>query len=151
MRGIAHSAVTVLSMALILLAVGCDRDAGTVVSSSSTASSEACPALVSPSKVQVLLPPGAPFGKTAYLISERTAMQRLITFVRLRQDVSAASADTPPTPHLRVLIWGERSTAVFGSGAGVFYFQCGNIQGTRYASAGESAEFEMLIADPNQK
>jgi len=150
MRRIFASPAVALSVSLMVLSASCDRDLGTGISSQ-RASSETCPALVNPSKIQVLLPPGAPFGKTAYLISEPASVQPLISFVSLRQDVSPPSADTPPTPHIRVMIWGERSTAVFGSGAGVFYFQCGNVKGTRYASAGELAEFEALIANPNQK
>jgi hypothetical protein len=41
------------------------------------------------------------------------------------------------------------SVAVFGSGLGVFHFQCGTVKGTRYASAAELSEFEFLIAPPN--
>ena len=41
------------------------------------------------------------------------------------------------------------SVAVFGSGLGVFYFQCGTVKGTRYASAAELSEFEFLIVPPN--
>jgi len=114
-------------------------------------SADACSEITTATSVQILLPPGtAPVGKGAYRLTDPEAVRRLVDFVNLRRNVSPPSADTPPTPRLRATFYnGIRHMAIFGSGAGVFYLQCGTVRGTRYASAAETTEFEMLTAPPN--
>ena len=115
-------------------------------------SSDACSASTSATSVQVFLPPGsAAPGKGAYRLTDPQAVRRLVDFVNLRRSVSPPSADTPPTPKLKTTFYnGYHHVAIFGSGAGVFYLQCGTtVRGTRYASATEEAEFEFLIARPD--
>lgn len=106
-------------------------------------------ALSAATSAQVLLPPGsvAP-RKNAYRLTDRDALHRLTAFIRLRSDVEPPNADTRPWPDTKVTFTGGHSIAVFGSGQGNFYFQCGIVKGVRYASAGELAEFEALIAPP---
>jgi hypothetical protein len=112
---------------------------------------DACSAITTATSVQVLLPPGtAPVGKGAYRLTDPETVRRLVDFVNLRKNVSPPSADTPPTPKLRATFYdGTRTVGIFGSGPGVFYLQCGTVRGTRYASAAETTEFEMLSARPS--
>src|SRR5579864_8428239 len=100
-------------------------------------SSDACSAITTATSVQILLPPGtAPVGKGAYRLTDPETVRRLVDFVNLRKNVSPPSADTPPTPKLRATFYSEgRNVAIFGSGPGVFYLQCGTVRGTRHASA----------------
>lgn len=116
-----------------------------------SASADACSAITSATSVEVLLPPGtAPMGKNAYRLTDPESVRRLVDFVNLRRDVSPPIADTPPGPKLRAIFYnGTRHVAIFGPGQGIFHLQCGTVRGTRYASATEIAEFQMLIAPPN--
>lgn len=110
---------------------------------------DSCPAITAVTDALVLLPPGStPPGKNSYRIKDPQDLQKLTAFIRPRSRVEAPSADTPPSPNLRVMLYGPRSIAVFGSGSGVFYFQCGStVKGTQYASAGDLAEFQALIEE----
>jgi hypothetical protein len=144
----------IVSTTIVLGAIGfttaCDGGPQQSLSAQPSESPDPCAAITSPTRVQVLLPPGSvPLHKNAYLLTDPAAVNKLIAFINLRRDVSPRSADTPPSPTAKVMLYGgSHSIAVFGSGPGVFYFQCGTIKGTRYASATELADFEMLIASP---
>lgn len=135
----------------ILLTTACVPNAAPSLRSEPPESSDACSAITTATSVQILLPPGtAPVGKGAYRITDPDAVRRLIDFVNLRRSVSPPSADTPPYPKLKATFYcGSRNVAIFGSGSGVLYLQCGTVRGTRYASAGELAEFQLLIASSN--
>ena len=103
--------------------------------------------------VQILLPPGAPFRKNAYRITDPNAVRRVVDFVNLRRDISPPAADDPPSPKLRALFYdGERTAGVFGATGETFYFQCTELskttRGTRPATAAEMSEFQLLIAPP---
>src|SRR5208282_6568094 len=140
-----------ITSSTIMFTTACDGGPQQSLSPQPSESSDPCAAITNPTRVQVLLPPGSvPLHKNAYLLTDHAAVEKLIAFINLRRDVSPRSADTPPSPTTKVMLYGgSHSIAVFGSGAGVFYFQCGTVKGTRYASATELAEFEMLIAPPN--
>jgi hypothetical protein len=135
----------------IVLMTACAPNAVPPLSLEPSASSDACPAIASATSVQVLLPPGTtPLGKSAYLITDPERVRKLEAFVNLRRNVSPAIADTPPSPKLRATFYyGGTHVAIFGSGPGVFYLQCGTVRGTRSASPGEIVEFEYLIAPPD--
>jgi len=143
--------VFLASLASILLMTACVPNAAPSLRVEPSESSDACSEISTATSVQVLLPPGtAPVGKGAYRLTDPEAVRRLVDFVNLRKNVSAPSADTPPTPRLRATFYdGTRNVGIFGSGAGVFYLQCGRVRGTRYASAAETTEFEMLSERPN--
>jgi len=148
---IASTVFGLILSATIILTTACDGGPQQSLSPLASDSPDPCAAITSPKRVQVLLPPGSvPLHHSAYLLTDPAAVQRLIAFINLRRDVSPRSADTPPSPTTKVMLYGgSHSIAVFGSGPGVFYFQCGTVKGTRFASAVELAEFEMLIAPPN--
>lgn len=116
-------------------------------SSEAALPADSCPAITTAREALVLLPPGStPPGKNSYRIKDPQRLHTLTAFIRPRSSVEPPSADTPPSPALRVMLYGPQSIAVFGSGSGVFYFQCGNtVKGTHYASAGDLAEFQGLI------
>ena len=147
------SRVLLASLALIfvILMTSCTSSAAPTLPGETSEQSDACSAITTATSVQVLLPPGTTaLRKTAYLITDPEAVQRLVDFVKLRKNVSPPIADTPPSPKLRATFYyGSRNVAIFGSGAGVFYLQCGTVRGTRYASAPELSEFESLIAPPD--
>lgn len=116
---------------------------------------EGCPAMTGVTSVQILLPPGAPFRKNSYRLTDPEAVRRVVEFVNLRRDVSPATADVPSTPKLRATFYdGYHVVGVFGIGDNVFYFQCTSLsettRGTRPASIAEIAEFRMLTTPPNQ-
>jgi hypothetical protein len=138
-------------LALIPLMTACVPSAAPSLRVEPSESADACSAITTATSVQVLLPPGtAPVGKGAYRLIDPETVRRLVDFVNLRKNVSPPSADTPPTPRLRATFYdGTRNVGIFGSGAGVFYLQCGTVRGTRYASVAETTEFEMLSARPN--
>jgi hypothetical protein len=133
----------------ILFTTACVPD--TASERSEPSESDACSALPSATSVQILLPPGITVQrKSSYLITDPQAVRRLIDFVTQRKTVTPPSVDTPPTPKLRAIFFnGARHVAIFGTGSGVFYLQCGTVRGTRYASAAETAEFQMLITPPD--
>lgn len=135
----------------MLLMTACVPSAAPSLHLEPSDSSDACSAITTATSVQVLLPPGtAPVGKGAYRLTDPETVRRLVDFVNLRKTVSPPSADTPPTPKLRATFYdGARNVGIFGSGAGAFYLQCGTVRGTRYASAAETTEFEMLSARPS--
>jgi hypothetical protein len=114
-----------------------------------------CPAMTTITRVQILLPPGsAALRKNAYNITDPQTVRHLVDFVNQRRIVSPPGADIPPYPKVRATFYdGHHHVAIFGSGSGIFYLQCtANSQtnrGTRYASAIEMDEFEMLAAPPN--
>lgn len=139
------------ALATIMFMTACDSSQQQSLSAQPSESPDPCAAITSPTRVQVLLPPGSvPLHKNAYLLTDPAAVKKLIAFINLRRDVSPRTADTPPSPTIKVMLYGGgHSIAVFGEGPGVFYFQCGTVKGTRYASAVELAEFEMLIAPPS--
>jgi len=145
----------IFSMAIVLGGIGfttsCDSGPPQSLSAQPSEPADPCAAITSPTRVQVLLPPGSvPLHKNAYLLTDPAAVKKLIAFINLRRDVSPRSADTPTSPTIKVMLYGgSHSIAVFGESPGVFYFQCEDVKGTRYASATESAEFEMLITPPN--
>jgi hypothetical protein len=143
--------VFLASLASILLMTACVPSAAPSLRGEPPESADACSAIATATSVQVLLPPGtAPVGKGAYRLTDPDAVRRLVDFVNLRRNVSPPTADTPPGPKLKATFYsGTRRVAIFGSGSGVFYLQCGTVRGTRYASAAETAEFEMLTARPN--
>jgi hypothetical protein len=113
-------------------------------------SSDLCSEITATTSVQVLLPPGSvALGKNAYRFTDPDAVRRLVDFVNPRRNVSPPTADQAPYPSVKVTFYsGTRNVGIFGSGTGVFYFQCGTVRGTRYASAAELAEFQMLTARP---
>jgi hypothetical protein len=140
-----------LATILLVLTAACAPNTVPSLPAETSEQSDACSAIITATSVQVLLPPGttAP-RKNAYLITDPGAVRRLVDFVNLRKNVSLPSVETPPSPKLRATFYyGSRGVAIFGSGTGVFYLQCGTVRGTRYASALELAEFEMLIAPPD--
>jgi len=102
----------------------------------------------------IFLPPGsAPYGKGAYRLTDPEAIRSLSTFVNLHRNVAPPNADTPPFPSLKATFYeGHHTVAIFGSNPGFFYLQCSKdsktTRGVRIASAGEQAEFEMLITRP---
>lgn len=128
----------------------CGPDAAPSLALGPQEQSDLCSEITTATSVQILLPPGtAPFGKGAYRITDPKAVQRLVDFVNPRRSVSPPTADTPPWPDLKATFYrGYHNVGIFGTGRGVFYFQCGTVRGTRYASAAETSEFEMLIAPP---
>jgi hypothetical protein len=146
------SRLLLASLASILLVVSaaCAPNAVPSLPGETSEQSDACSAIATATSVQVLLPSSpTPVRKTAYLITDPRAVRRLVDFVNLRRNVSPPSADTPPSPKLRATFYyGSHNLAIFGSGAGVFYLQCGTVRGTRHASATELNEFEFLIAPP---
>jgi len=146
------SRVLLASLALIFLALtaACAPNATPSLPAETSEQSDACSAITTATSVQVLLPPGTTaLRKNAYLITDPEAVRRLVDFVNLRKNVSPPIADTPPSPKLRATFYyGSTNVAIFGTGAGVFYLQCGAVRGTRYASASELSEFELLIAPP---
>lgn len=135
----------------MLLMTACVPSAAPSLRVEPSESSDACSAITTATSVQVLLPPGtAPVGKGAYRLTDPETVRRLVDFVNLRKNVSPPGADTPPTPKLRATFYdGTRTVGIFGSGARVFYLQCGTVRGTRYASAAETTEFEMLSVRPS--
>jgi hypothetical protein len=134
----------------LLLTTACVPNAAPSLGFESSEPADVCPAITTVTSVQILLPPSAAPRKNAYLITDPEAVRKLVAFVNLRRNASPPSADTPPTPKLRATFYyGSRNVAIFGSGTGVFYLQCGTARGTRYASAAEITEFELLIAPPN--
>jgi hypothetical protein len=142
--------VLLASVASVILMTGCAPNAAPSLPAETSETSDACSAITTATSVQVLLPPGttAP-RKNAYLITDPLAVRRLVDFVNLRKSVSPPIADTPPSPKLRATFYyGGTNMAIFGTGAGVFYLQCGAERGSRYASASELSEFELLIARP---
>ena len=140
-----------VALAAVLSTTTCAPDANHSIISASHESSDACSGIISTTSVQILLPPGSvPLRKNAYTITDPSAVQQLVGFVSPRRDVGPISFDTPPYPQVKATFYeGSRNVGIFGSGSGVFYFQCGTARGTRYASATELAEFQRLIARPN--
>ena len=134
----------------ILFMTACVPSAAPSLRVEPSESFDACSQITTATSVQILLPPGtAPVGKGAYRLTDPEAVRRLVDFVNLRRNVSAPGADTPPDPKLKATFYdGTHNVAIFGSGAGVFYLQCGTVRGTRYASAAETTEFEILTAQP---
>lgn len=136
-------------LASLLATTACVRE------SEPPAPSGICPAMTGVTSVQILLPPGAPFRKNAYRITDPDAVRRVVDFVNLRRDVAPSSADEPPSPRLRAMFYDRgRVLGVFGVAEGTFYFQCTSlsvtIRGTRQASMPETSEFQQLIAPPAQ-
>jgi hypothetical protein len=113
-------------------------------------SSDLCSEITAATSAQVLLPPGSvALGKNAYRFTDPDAVRRLVDFVNPRRNVSPPSADQAPWPTVKVTFYnGHHNIGIFGSGTGVFYFQCGTVRGVRSASPAELAEFQMLIAPP---
>jgi hypothetical protein len=112
--------------------------------------SDLCSEITAATSVQVLLPPGSvALGKNAYRFTDPDAVRRLVDFVNPRRNVSPPSADQALWPTVKVTFYnGSHNVGIFGSGTGVFYFQCGTVRGVRPASPAELAEFQMLIAPP---
>jgi len=113
-------------LAATLFPTGCVGKPEQSLSSLSPKTSDACSETTAAKSVQILLPPGS---------------------VPLRQNAYS----TPPYPKINATFYnGSHNLGIFGSGSGVFYFQCGTERGTRYASASERAEFQRLIARPDR-
>jgi|SRR5579863_989486 hypothetical protein len=146
----------ILLTVVVSVSTACAPSATQILSLDQSEAPAACPAITTATSVMIILPPGsAPYGKGAYRLKDREAIGRLSTFVNLHRNVEPPSADTPPYPSLKATFYeGYHTVAIFGSNPGFFYLQCSKdsktVRGARPASAGEQAEFEMLITRPEQ-